>query len=109
MPKKRQWQIDEETRLDRLSTEALIAETIGMAAGDDWDGCFTKRGEIAFEAAQRLIDERMKRIVDFIEGVADTYRGHEGAEVDDDMCLASETCFRCSAQRLLKEIKGTTE
>lgn len=50
----------EKARVSTLSNRVLYEELIYLAAGDDYDGCFTREGDITFKALQSEFEERLK-------------------------------------------------
>lgn len=53
------WQIEELEAIKKMSNEDLLYETIFASGGDDYDGCFTKRGEWIFGELQVELRERL--------------------------------------------------
>ena len=53
------WQIEELEAIKKMSNEDLLYETIFASGGDDYDGCFTKRGEWIFGELQIELRERL--------------------------------------------------
>lgn len=47
-------------RIVELSNSSLLKETIELAPGDDYDGCFTPEGEVTFPL---LLEELEKRLM----------------------------------------------
>jgi hypothetical protein len=58
--KKPKWQQEFLAWAKGLHDAALLAETLGAAGGDDYDGCFTSRGAWQYEA---LTEELLARLV----------------------------------------------
>lgn len=53
------WAAREEARIVKLSNANLLEETLDLAGGDDYDGCFTRNGEVTY---QILTSELKKRL-----------------------------------------------
>ena len=53
------WQKEIIERVSRMSNLELLDETLSMAQGDDYDGCFTKRGAWEFDCLNRELRERL--------------------------------------------------
>ena len=56
------WQIEELEAIKKMSNEELLYDTIFASGGDDYDGCFTKRGEWIFGELQVELHERLVKI-----------------------------------------------
>lgn len=56
------WQIAMLEVIKEMSNEELLTSTIYAAAGDDYDGCFTDRGEWEFAELQKELHLRLKAI-----------------------------------------------
>lgn len=50
----------EEKRISQLDNRFLFEETLELASGDDYDGCFTAEGSIKFEMLQRELRDRLQ-------------------------------------------------
>jgi hypothetical protein len=57
------WKIEEEKRISLLSNSELLEETISLAGGDDYDGCFTVRGDFIYG---KLYNELNKRLASWL-------------------------------------------
>jgi len=67
---------DTEIRLCHLTIHELINE-VALAAGDDWDGCFTTFGSWEFEYAKKLLHRKiseLETIITELAGVRDAAR-----------------------------------
>ena len=53
------WQKEELTRIKASSNLELLEDTISSAGGDDYDGCFTKRGAWSFEQEKQELSKRL--------------------------------------------------
>jgi hypothetical protein len=62
MSKLLKWQIAELEAIKRMSNEELLEETIGLAGGDDYDGCFTSRGDWRFAELQFELHLRLRAV-----------------------------------------------
>lgn len=62
MKKLLKWQIAELEAIKKMSNEELLCETIWASGGDDYDGCFTKRGEWIFAKLQNELFSRLEVI-----------------------------------------------
>lgn len=56
------WQIAELEAIKKMSNEELLDNTIWASGGDDYDGCFTKRGEWIFGELQVELQIRLIEI-----------------------------------------------
>lgn len=56
----KEWLDGERVRIEGLSNEALLDETLDAETGDDYDGCFTRRGE---EQLNMLLEALRKRLL----------------------------------------------
>ena len=56
------WQIEELEAIKKSSNEQLLYDTIFASGGDDYDGCFTKRGEWIFGELQVELRKRLEDI-----------------------------------------------
>jgi len=54
------WQQRVIEREREMTNEELLQEVIGLAGGDDYDGCFTKRGAWEFDYLQGKLYERLQ-------------------------------------------------
>lgn len=59
LKKLEKWKINEGKRIESLSNRKLLDETLELAAGDDYDGCFTTRGRIVFDLLQTELECRL--------------------------------------------------
>lgn len=50
----------EGTRIAALSNAALLDETLSLAGGDDYDGCFTKEGAVSYELLEAELRRRLE-------------------------------------------------
>ena len=66
MKKLYKWQIEILDALKEMSNEELLISTIYSAGGDDYDGCFTRKGEWEFAELQKELRNRLE-IVGFLE------------------------------------------
>ena len=62
MKKMLKWQIEELEAIKKSSNEELLYNTIFASGGDDYDGCFTKRGEWIFGELQVELHRRLVEI-----------------------------------------------
>ncbi len=62
MRKLYKWQIEILDAIKKMSNEELLINTIYSAGGDDYDGCFTKRGEWEFAELQKELRNRLETI-----------------------------------------------
>jgi hypothetical protein len=62
MKKPYKWQIEILEAIKKMSNEELLTSTIFAAAGDDYDGCFTSRGEWEFAELQKELHQRLEAI-----------------------------------------------
>ena len=62
MKKPYKWQIEILEAIKKMSNEELLETTISNAGGDDYDGCFTLRGEWEFHELQKELFMRLKMI-----------------------------------------------
>ena len=49
-------------RIAALSTVELIEEVGDLGGGDDYDGCFTREGQVEFAFAKRTLRERVRAL-----------------------------------------------
>ena len=56
------WQIAELEAIKKMSNEELLWATIWASGGDDYDGCFTSRGEWIFGELQIELQIRLTEI-----------------------------------------------
>lgn len=47
-------------KVKKMSNNALLDETLSLAAGDSYDGCFTREGEFEYETLQAELYSRLK-------------------------------------------------
>lgn len=59
MTKLAKWKIETYNRLYAMSLADLLDEVLNLSCGDDWDGCFTARGDWEFTIAQLLLKTRL--------------------------------------------------
>jgi hypothetical protein len=55
------WRSREKARIDALSNEALLDETLDAETGDDYDGCFTRQGEEQLSMLLEVLRERLRK------------------------------------------------
>jgi len=55
-----EWKIEFVKEVLSYSNVCLLAETIARAGGDDYDGCFTKKGEWKFYILKNFLEFRLK-------------------------------------------------
>jgi asparagine synthetase A len=53
------WKREALGRIRRWSNDKLLTEAFDLAPGDDYDGCFTDRGEWEFAAMNAELDCRL--------------------------------------------------
>jgi len=53
------WQIEFLEQIKNMTNEHLLWETVQAAAGDDYDGCFTSKGQWEYEVLQVALVERL--------------------------------------------------
>jgi hypothetical protein len=61
LKKLEKWKIDEGNRIESLSNRQLFDETLELAHGDDYDGCFTTRGSIVFDMLRTELECRLSK------------------------------------------------
>ena len=54
------WQINYLQRIREMSNEDLLLETWDQAGGDDYDGCFTTRGQWEYNEIRKELISRLK-------------------------------------------------
>ena len=59
MSKKLKWQEDFISDVWHMSNKDLLNATLILAQGDDYDGCFTGRGEWKFNFLRAELDKRL--------------------------------------------------
>lgn len=59
---KKQYEIETDERVAKLSNEDLFYETLNAQQGDDWDGMFTKSGAYEAKATKNELIKRLKEI-----------------------------------------------
>ena len=52
--------IDIDAVVAGMSNEDLVQQTVGLAGGDDYDGCFTPEGRKAYIALTSELNKRLK-------------------------------------------------
>lgn len=62
MKKLLKWQIAFLDALSKMSNDELLDSTIWSAGGDDYDGCFTDRGQWEFDELRIELDKRLEAI-----------------------------------------------
>jgi hypothetical protein len=50
----------EQQRISQLDNRFLYEETLELAGGDDYDGCFTAEGLIKFEMLKKELRDRLQ-------------------------------------------------
>lgn len=60
--KELKWQVAEKTRVSALSNYSLLEETLSAAQGDDYDGCFTSRGQWTFDNLKEELESRLRKV-----------------------------------------------
>lgn len=55
---------NETLRIANLSNAKLLEETLDLAQGDDYDGCFTRDGEVTFELLKNELTRRLENWLD---------------------------------------------
>jgi len=60
MKNKYKWQDEILARIENMSNEELLDETLCLAGGDDYDGCFTSRGSWEYSALTSELEKRLK-------------------------------------------------
>lgn len=55
-----QWKVEELARIRGLSNADLLDEALAAQAPDDYDGCFTKRGEFEKDATEHELKRRLE-------------------------------------------------
>lgn len=53
------WQQEYLISISQLSNRALLEEALDLAGGDDWDGCFTKRGSWKYTQLREELERRL--------------------------------------------------
>ena len=48
------------TRIENMSNEELLEETLGLAGGDDYDGYFTDLGQFEYDTLYNELQKRLK-------------------------------------------------
>ena len=56
------WKIDYLERLRTFSNEELLDEYTDLAGGDDYDGCYTERGEWQYIEVEKELRKRLTEI-----------------------------------------------
>jgi len=46
-------------QVEQMSNEDLLADTMNLAGGDDYDGCFTLKGLRQFEILENELNKRL--------------------------------------------------
>ena len=54
------WAAQCEERVKKIPNRELLEETIHASGGDDYDGCFTRNGEIEFSILQTELFSRLE-------------------------------------------------
>jgi hypothetical protein len=54
------WRETEEKRIASLDNKMLFEETLSLAIGDDYDGCFTPKGGATYEMLDKELRMRLK-------------------------------------------------
>jgi hypothetical protein len=65
MKKLLKWQEKFLVEIGKMSNEELLESTIWAAGGDDYDGCFTSKGEWEFAELQKELHQRLE-VVGFL-------------------------------------------
>ena len=60
MKKLYKWQEEMLARIETMSNEELLNETLGLAGGDDYDGCFTPKGQWEYDRLVEELEHRLK-------------------------------------------------
>lgn len=56
---KLKWQIEFVEKVRGWSNRQLLNEALGLAMGDDYDGCFTSRGAWQMQYLERELEKRL--------------------------------------------------
>ena len=54
------WQIEITEDVKNMSNEELLNETLFLAQGDDYDGCFTDKGQWEYDYLRLELKNRLK-------------------------------------------------
>lgn len=59
MPKLAKWQKDYLVQINVMSNSEILQEYTNLSGGDDYDGCFTKRGEWQYTQVTEELERRL--------------------------------------------------
>ncbi len=59
---KLKWQIEIDEDANSFSNEELLSEVMSISGGDDYDGCFTTRGEYKLKVYKTELEKRLTDI-----------------------------------------------
>ena len=93
-----EWQQQTLENISQLDNVDLLQATLGLAGGDDYDGCMTERGEWEYQELQKELDSRLakngfytpEQYQDLLDHQTEPYSEGLRAWYDNQNCLVNK-------------------